>query len=666
MEVHAAIRKARRTLRRVSREGIEVKQRPAGALYECGGQALVRDRVRSLLSDPVRGGRSLPTRPPVKRAMGRKGMKASDQVVLRLRNELARNRAYVQAMIKDQESTNEELKTANEEALSSMEELQSTNEELETAKEELQSSNEELVTLNEQLQSRNSALASRSDQLNNVLSASNIPILILDGERRIQLFTPAAEKALGLLQADVGRPISKVRLGIHVPELAELISTVAEKAADVRREVQSEDGRWYALHLRPFWTAEKTIDGVLMAFVDIDQLKQQQGELQKDRASLQKDKDFITTILDASKDLLVVILDREGRIVHFNRVCQQLTGYSLQEVQGRHLRDFLLVPEEVESVEASFREVLAGTPVQRENHWVAKDGRRLLISWSHNVVKSGVEVESVIKTGVDVTAREKMKHRAQESEDTIRALLESAVQAILACDKDGRIMLVNAAAEKLYGYGRDELVGQSLESLIPERLQKAHALHRATWFREPRSRPMGVGLDLAGLRKDGSEFPVEVSLSYIGDRGGIIGAAFISDITERKKHEQTLFQYKDQLQKLTGALLFSAGDRQPGGRPGTARRFQPGTGGCRDGDLVLEGGRQVRRRSHRAPFRPREENRAPYGRYSSHLAGTSPGGPGRTGPGASALREECESFRRASASRSSSVPRLCRLNFPIT
>ena len=124
-------------------------------------------------------------------------------------------------MIQEQEAINEELKSANEEALSSNEELQSTNEELETAKEELQSTNEELVTVNEQLGNRNFELAQLNDDLTNLLSSVNIPILMLSGDWRIRRFTPQAEILLNLLPGDVGRPIVNLRPNIDVPDLAD-------------------------------------------------------------------------------------------------------------------------------------------------------------------------------------------------------------------------------------------------------------------------------------------------------------------------------------------------------------------------------------------------------------------------------------------------------------
>jgi two-component system CheB/CheR fusion protein len=547
LEVRAALQKARRGEKPVRSEGIEfrdnhhanevnIEVRPLG---RSGG-----DRCYLILFEqaPVR------TAAQISRAPRGKDKKTANAEVLRLREDLSRSREYMQAVIRDQENTNEELKAANEEALSSMEELQSTNEELETAKEELQSSNEELVTLNEQLQNRNAELAQLSNDLSNVLSGVDIPIVILGSDRRIRRFTPPAEKLLGLIPGDVGRLISRLRIGVPIADLDDLISTVVKKGQDVIREVRTESGRWILLRVCPLRTGGEKIEGVLMSFVDIHELRQHQD-------ALQKDKNFISAILDAAKDLLVVVLDPEARIVHFNQVCQRLTGYSLDDVRGRYVWDFLLDPEEVESVKATFREVVRGKPNQRENYWLTKDGRRLRISWSNSVARSDGEVESVIGTGIDVSERYDARQKAQQSEATVRALLETAAQAILACDKDGRVVVANASAEKIFGYDRDELIGRSIEALLPERLRAQHKVHRSNWFLEPRNRPMGVGLNLAGLRKDGSEFPVEVSLSYIGTNDGMLGVAFVSDITERKRSETTLRQYREDLQKLTGALL---------------------------------------------------------------------------------------------------------------
>ncbi len=547
--LRAAVQEARKSGHSARRESIRIKHdrqeravnievHPFPASSEAGKCFLILFDEGAPRSSP-------PSRPAAAR---RGGKRIAGAEVERLESELTHTREYLQSVIREQESTNEQLKTANEEALSSMEELQSTNEELETAKEELQSSNEELITLNEQLQKRNAELGLLSDDLSNVISGVDLPILILDGNRRIRRFTPPAQKLLGLLEGDIGRPIGNLRIGLDVPDLKDLMTSIIDQDGDIKREVQSEAGHWYLMRMRPFRTAEQKIDGVVIAFTDIHQLKRNQEALQKEQI-------LISAILDSASDLLVMVLDREGRIVQFNRVCQQLSGYSLEEVRGRRPWEFMVPADEVPRLKETIEKVLRGTPSQTEGHWLAKDGRRLLIGWSNRGVGVGGSVESVIASGIDHTESSATRRRAVESEATVRALLETAAQAILAVNEQGKIVLVNAATEEMFGYSHDEIIGQDLGVLFPERFRQRHTTHLAKWFSQPIPRKMGVGLDLAGLRKNGTEFPVDVSLSYIGTAESIVGVAFVSDITELKRNEETLLDYQKQLQRLSGSLM---------------------------------------------------------------------------------------------------------------
>ena len=126
------------------------------------------------------------------------------------------------------------------------------------------------------------------------------------------------------------------------------------------------------------------------------------------------------------------------------------------------------------------------------------------------------------------------------SEDRFRALLESAPDAMVIVNWHGHIELVNAQTEKLFGYARSELIGQNVTELIPERARPDHREHQKDYMREARTRPMGTGLDLFGLRKDGSEFPVEISLSPLDTDRGMLVSAVIRDITDRKLIEAQL------------------------------------------------------------------------------------------------------------------------------
>jgi PAS domain S-box-containing protein len=545
-ELRACIHKARQTGETVRREGIQIKRN--------GSVRDINVEVRSL-PGPGAGERYFlilfdELTPPAAEAPPAKGRRRGtidNRELLKVKTELARTKEYLQSVIQEQESTNEELKTANEEALSSMEELQSANEELETAKEELQSTNEELVTLNEQLQNRNTELALLGDDLNNVLSGVNIPILMLDGERRIRRFTPTAEKLLHLLPGDIGRPLGDIRLSLDVPDLDELISGVIGSGRDVQREVKGTGERWYSIRLSPYMAKGRTIDGVLISFVDIHQLKQIQEAARREES-------LVSAILDAAaRDLLVLVMDGEGRIVRFNRACQDLTGYSQEEVAGKRAWDFLLAPGDVATAKVAFEGIQTGTPIRREDYWITKDGGRRLISWSSSRTPSDT-VHYVVATGIDITERHDAQEESREKEATVQALLESAAQAIMAYDSMGRMVLVNASAEKMFGYNRQELISMTIEHVLPESVFQPNT-RRGSRFNLKQARSMGEDLELTGLRKDGTEFPVEITFSHIETKDGALGVSFVSDVTERKKAQTALLKYQQELRDLAARLL---------------------------------------------------------------------------------------------------------------
>ena len=148
------------------------------------------------------------------------------------------------------------------------------------------------------------------------------------------------------------------------------------------------------------------------------------------------------------------------------------------------------------------------------------------------------------------------------SQDTARAVLASASEGIILIEAAGRITLVNTAAERMFGYSRAELLGEPLEILLPDRIRRGHVAHRTGYFAEPRIRPMGIGLDLSGRRNDGTEFPVEISLSHVKSAEGGVAIAFITDITERKRVETQLQRQREVLyqnEKLAALGTMAAG-----------------------------------------------------------------------------------------------------------
>ncbi len=263
------------------------------------------------------------------------GFAASEDELARVTQELAATREYMQSLIEQQEASNEELQSANEEIQSSNEELQSVNEELQTSKEEVQSSNEELSTVNEELRHRNESLDRAHNDLNNFIASSQLPMVMVSTDLRIRRFSPAAERLLNLINADIGRSVVDFRFALELPDLERLLIDSIHELVPKEREVQDRVGNWYSLRIRPYRTTENKIDGAIFVLVDIEAQKKAQEEI---RAGEEK----YRLLIEGATGIGIILLNTEGKVSAWNVGAQRILGYNETQIVGQHFSHFFV------------------------------------------------------------------------------------------------------------------------------------------------------------------------------------------------------------------------------------------------------------------------------------------------------------------------------------
>jgi two-component system CheB/CheR fusion protein len=251
-----------------------------------------------------------------------------------LERELRAKDEYLQAANEQLETSIEELKSANEEMQSVNEELQSTNEELETSKEELQSVNEELATVNAELQAKVADLSHANNDMNNLLAGTGIATVFVDSQLRILRFTPTATKIINLIQGDLGRPVGHTVSNLPgYGSLTADVQAVLDTLIPKELEVQSSEGRWYAMRIQPYRTMDNVIEGAVLTFMDVTAVVRTRELLQKANDQLR----MAVVVRDAHD--AITLQDLDGRIIAWNPGAVRMYGWSEAEALAMNVRD---------------------------------------------------------------------------------------------------------------------------------------------------------------------------------------------------------------------------------------------------------------------------------------------------------------------------------------
>lgn len=265
---------------------------------------------------------------------------------------------------------------------------------------------------------------------------------------------------------------------------------------------------------------------------------------EQDRRERSRDVDVM---LDAITDYGIVKLDHGGKVAYWSAGAQNLLGYSGAEVLGQPASMFFTEEDLANGLaEGELTTARESGRCEFEGWRVRKDGHR----FRAGVIVTPIRDEAGSVTGFVKVLRD-IATEQQKASNTFHSLLEAAPDAMVIVGPDGRIMIANAQTDRMFGYAREDLVGREVEMLLPPRFRGNHVRYRTDFFAEPSVRRMGLGLDLFGLRRDGTEFPIDISLAPLR----IEQSLYVSAAIRERDHEQRLRRQHEEIMELSTPVI---------------------------------------------------------------------------------------------------------------
>ncbi|MCR4331384.1 MAG: PAS domain S-box protein [Sulfuricaulis sp.] len=416
---------------------------------------------------------------------------------------------------------------------------------------ELEESRSTLATLLRDLETKEGRIEHIHQSWVAVFDAIVDPIFMHDRQGHIVRANRAYAELAGMDIKDViGRLYWQVFPRREGP-LANCSLTLSEKQDRAEEDLALETGKIYRCR---FFTLRDRAGGYFASL----HIMQDITERKSMETALQQERDFISAVMH-TLGALVVVLDREGRIIQFNHACETVTGFSFAEIEGKPLWDALLLPEELDSVRAVFNDLRRGMfPNEHDNYWRTKDGGRRLIHWSNTTLtdESGA-VQYLLATGIDITDRRAAENALRDSEARFRALIENSSDITTLLDRDGIAHYTSPSIGRVLGYGDNELVGQNVLALVhPDDLPRVqHALARV--LENP---GLAQHVEHRFRDKDGVWRYLESVGKYSLDDSPVSGIVVNSrDITARKRAEEKMRESDESLRKLNRALRTLSG-----------------------------------------------------------------------------------------------------------